>query len=232
MPITEHKFATKEDLFQSLKEECCTRLDAAAQNAGQASMLLSGGTSPGPLYQAMSETDMDWSKVWFSLTDERWVEPDHEASNERLVGETLIQNHAASAKLIGLKSDGDLASDGHQATEEKLAALPAPYEIVLVGMGLDGHTASLFPDSADTENALDQNNQNKTCPIRRDNPDEVARISMTLNSLLNCNQIILLFFGEEKWKIYSKARLNITQTLPVSYLLGQDSVPVSIYWAP
>jgi len=228
--IKEYKFECKEALFDELLQDVMDGLSAGLENKSEASMLLSGGTSPGALYNMMSQQEFDWEKVHFGLSDERWVSPDSDDSNEKLVKETLLTNNASSANFIGLKSaDNDIVL-GQKTSDKKLKKLPVPFDIVLLGMGLDGHTASLFPDSADTAKALDTDNEMLCHPIRRGR-DETPRMTMTLNALLNAQEIKLLIFGDEKWQVYQQAKAKKSIKQPVSYILNQTNVPVSVYWA-
>ena len=230
MNLTEKKFSNKSDTNNDLLNDFVKIVDGAIANCGKASALLSGGTSPIDFYKLLSNIELDWEKIFLSLSDERWVDTNSDDSNEKLIKDVLIQNKASLANFIGLKSDGDIKNSGCKKTEDKLKKLPQPFDIVLLGMGNDGHTASLFPDSPDTINALDMNADSLTMPIIRENQD-IARITMTLKTLLSSRHIKLLFFGEEKWQIYKKAKEEKTIKYPISYILHQDIVPVTIYYA-
>ena len=86
--VTEHLFDTREELLSALQKECVNALQDAVQARGKASLMVSGGSSPGPLYEQLSQTDLDWSAISVALVDERWVEPGHDKSNESLVVNT------------------------------------------------------------------------------------------------------------------------------------------------
>jgi len=229
--ITEKTFDCREILLETLKKDTVKSLGQAVDEKGRASMLLSGGTSPGEFYKSLSGEDLPWSDIYFGLSDERWVKADHKDSNELLVHQTLLQNKAAKAQFVGLKSAPDDVVEGRIMSNKALEALPRPFDIVLLGMGLDGHTASLFPDSKDTAQALDLDNDSPTWPIRR-GAGEVPRLSMSLASLLNAHEIKLLFFGHEKWAVYAAAIGLESMERPVSFILNQAHVPVTVYWAP
>lgn len=229
--INEYKFDSRDMLFGQLLQDVMSGLSSALKNKSKASMLLSGGTSPGALYEMMSQQTLDWANVWFGLSDERWVAPDHADSNEKLVRKTLLTHKAAEANFIGLKSVAGDIVDGWKDSDQRLQALPRPFDIILLGMGLDGHTASLFPDSADTAVALSESNRMLCHPIRR-GEGETPRITMTLNALLKSHETKLLIFGADKWQVYQQARAEKSDSQPVSHLLHQTQTPVSIYWAP
>jgi len=228
--IKEYKFESKEILFTHLLSGVMAGLSHALAIKSQASMLLSGGTSPGALYEMMSRENFDWSKVWFGLSDERWVDTDHADSNEKLVHDMLLQNNAAKANFIGIKSVGDDVVAGQKTSDQQLRGLPRPFDITLLGMGLDGHTASLFPDSPDVAAAMDESNRMLCHPIHR-GQKETPRMTMTLAALLQSREIKLLISGAEKWQVYQKARAHKSLQQPVSYLLHQTQIPLSVYWA-
>jgi len=132
---------------------------------------------------------------------------------------------------VGLKSPAEDVMAGQPLSERQLQTLPRPFDIVLLGMGADGHTASLFPDSPDIAAALDEAATALCHPIRR-GPDETPRMTMTLAALLDAAEVKLLFFGPEKWQTYMKARKRKSALLPVSRILRQERAPVTVYWAP
>lgn len=224
------KFISRDALISKLSTDVFAHLQLGLNSRDAASMLLSGGTTPGPLYERMSTTHFDWTKVWFAPTDERWVEPDHPDSNERLIRNSLIKKKAALANFIGLKTVAKDVVGGVKATEEKLSGLPLPFDVALLGMGEDGHFASLFPGLEDTKCAMDVNRKSLCHPIRREGDDH-DRMTVTYNCILNSRQIILLFFGTRKLEIFDRARKGVDDHLPISYLLNQSNVPVSLYWA-
>lgn len=229
--ISEYKFDSRDELFGQLLQDVMAELSSALKNNARASMLLSGGTSPGALYRMMSQQTLDWANVWFGLSDERWVATDHADSNEKLVRETLLTHNAARANFIGLKSAVEDIVAGQEMTNQRLQELPRPFDIVLLGMGLDGHTASLFPDSPDTPAALSEGYGMLCHPIRRGD-GETPRMTMTLNALLGSHEIKLLIFGADKWQVYQQAKAGKSDSQPVSHILNQTQTPVSVYWAP
>tara|TARA_R110002073_G_scaffold270385_1_gene433750 strand:+ start:601 stop:1299 length:699 start_codon:yes stop_codon:yes gene_type:complete len=222
---------SRDAVLTTLLADIMAGLSNAVEIRDQASMLLSGGTSPGALYHMMAQQEFDWDKVWFGLSDERWVAPDHADSNEKLVHDTLLRHQAEAAHFIGLKSAALDVGDGAPVSNELVAGLPSPYDIVLLGMGVDGHMASLFPDSVDTPAALSDDCAMLCHPIRR-GEGETPRISMTRNALLNSREIKLLIFGDEKWAVFEQARGQISNHQPVSHILNQTQTPVTLYWAP
>ena len=197
---------------------------------GAGSLVVSGGTTPGPCFDLLSEMPLDWKRVRVVPSDERWVPPADPNSNERLIRERLLRNAAAGAGFIPLCRDG-LEPDAAPATVERdLATLGGPFSGVLLGMGADGHFASLFPDFAGLPDALDPASAAR-CVVVRTAGSPFVRISLTLAALLHAREITLLFFGDEKREVFEAAEAG-DAGLPVSALLAQQTVPVTALWAP
>ncbi|MFA7555354.1 MAG: 6-phosphogluconolactonase [Spongiibacteraceae bacterium] len=235
--ITEHFFDDKKSMFAALLEECKTLLHKAINENGQATLLVSGGGTPKPLYQALSRLDIDWEKVTVALVDERWVDSDHPSSNEALIKNNFLQNKAVAASLIGMKTTDVSAADGQQRCEQAYQQLNKPFDLTILGMGPDGHTASLFPLSKGLHSALDEKNIN-LCTAITATASEVTgvlteRMSLTLNGLLQSKQLHLLITGEDKLAVYKNALLKPDAMLmPISAVLHQQKIPVVVYWAP
>jgi 6-phosphogluconolactonase len=235
--VKEHLFDTREELLSALQEECVAALQEALKGRGKASLMVSGGSSPAPLYQRLSEVDLDWSAISVALVDERWVEPGHEKSNETLVVDNLLQNRAAEASLTGMKNSAELPAQGLAECEAAYRKLPQPFDITLLGMGPDGHTASLFPHADGLEQALDLNSD-ALCAAISAKQSEVTgaftdRMTLSLKGLLNSRRLILLITGEDKLAAFRQAQSGSeVADMPIRALLRQEQVPLTVYWAP
>jgi 6-phosphogluconolactonase len=198
-----------------------------------ASLVVPGGHSPVALFEALSNADdLDWEDVWVTLGDERWVDPHNSASNERLVREHLLCNAAAHANFVGLKNSAADPSTGAAAAWSALADLPRPFDYMLLGMGDDGHTASLFPESPGLAAALDPSAP-PGCVAMQAPQSPRLRLSLNLRALLDSRRIALLIIGEAKWATYQRARMHgPIAEMPVRALFRQQNVPVSVYWSP
>lgn len=235
--LTEKLFETRAEMVAALKEECLAALRSAIDNRGEATLMVSGGSSPEPLYQSLSTADLNWESVYVALVDERWVDFDHEKSNEAFIVKTLMQNNAAQANLVGMKNTAETASDGLGDCESNFQQLAQPFDVTILGMGSDGHTASLFPHAEGLHDALDTENE-ALCAAIMAHPSEVTgaiteRMTLTLAGLLRSRSLLLLITGEEKLKVLRQAQAGTdVAEMPVRAVLQQQQVPLTVYWAP
>jgi 6-phosphogluconolactonase len=238
MPGTEkpdtqlRQFANTEALNEALAAEIAASLGHRLRAGRSASLTVAGGRSPVALFEQLSVMALDWNRVWVTLTDERWVRTSSSDSNEHLVREHLLRNAAAKANLVGLKTDSPDPHSGAAASWAAIEKLPRPFDQVLLGMGDDGHIASLFPNSPALVAGLDLQQPpgclGTTAPVA---PYE--RMSLNLSALLDARHIALLIIGSGKWITYERAcAAGPIAEMPVRALLRQQRVPLSVYWAP
>lgn len=235
--ITEYFFPDRDTLFAELLKHCSEKLNLAIKQKNSACLLVSGGSTPQPLYQQLSAADLDWQNVHVALVDERWVDGNQAGSNEAFIKNNLLINSAAKAKYIAMKGPQATAQLGLADCERRYQALLAPYDLTILGMGSDGHTASLFPYAQGLSQALDQSTGNICVAINANKSDVTGelteRMSLSVFGLLMSQELILLITGQEKLAVYKQALasgdVNLT---PVSALLQQDNVPINVFWAP
>lgn len=230
--IAERRFANMAALQSVAVETIQSAIIAAVAARGTASLALSGGTTPAPIYEALGRLDLPWSKVQLTLTDERWVPVDDLASNEAMVRRTLLQGPASAARFVGLKCNTKTPEAAEIQIDGALRALTQPFDLVLLGMGDDAHTASLFPGAIGLEAAMDLGGPLKA---RAMHPaiDGPARLTLSLPALLQSRQIVLLLKGASKWATYQDGLVNgPVLEAPVRGILHQNQVPVAVYWAP
>jgi 6-phosphogluconolactonase len=198
------------------------RLSEAMKTHGRASLVATGGRSPGPVFDRLREArGIDWTRVVVTLSDERCVGEDDPASNARAVRERLLTGAAARAHFLPLWPEPDPAA---------LRAI-APFDAVMLGMGEDGHVASLIPGDPGLAAAMDLGSERLTIsvPAGLGNPP-LARISLTLSALLQARAIFLLIAGEAKREVILNAGAGAD--LPVTALVSQTRVPVRVLWSP
>lgn len=155
---------------------------------------------------------------------------DDDASNERLVRKTLLQRHAVPARLLPVFSSSVSIAQRCDEIDKQIRVLPFPFACSLLGMGEDGHFASLFPDADNLAEGLDPDNEQLCIPVQT-SASPHPRVSLTLAALARSDSIILLMFGEKKREVYEQAKAK-GSALPVARLLRQKKAPVRVYWAP
>lgn len=230
--VLETRFDHPESLAASLAESIAEALRRGVEARGRASLVVSGGSTPVPLFHQLSRELVPWSRVTVTLADERWVPGDHDASNENLVRRHLLQGDAEAATFVGLYRDAPTPEAGRAACEAALAEIPRPFDIVVLGMGTDGHTASLFPGSDELAAGLDLDTEHLCLPVH---PRDAAhpRMSLTLRALLESRRMIVHLTGDAKWRVYRRALgPGPVEELPIRAVLGRGREPIDVYWAP
>lgn len=231
MSPEEHVFPDRRRLFVGLATDLGDRLAEIVRKRRKASIAMPGGTTPGPLFESLSHMPLPWSKISITLTDERWVSPEDPASNEWLVRDQLLKRRAADASFVGFKTNHAKATGGVTVIDRRLSPI-MPLDICLLGMGPDGHIASLIPGAEGYDAAVSESNTRTTAGLvsvgAAGSPE---RMSLTLNAIASSRRIILLFMGQEKMNIFNDAKEGKGDT-PVKSLLAHKKAVIDTYWAP
>ncbi|UTW45473.1 6-phosphogluconolactonase [bacterium SCSIO 12696] len=228
--ISLNDYSNSEQLAEQLASTVACQLRQGIDKHGVASLAVSGGSTPKVFFRVLSSHQLPWEKVVVTLVDERWVEPQHSDSNARLVAENLLRHKAQKARFIALKNRGETPFEGEDELEQSLRELPLPFDAVVLGMGVDGHTASFFPGADNLADALDMHSQ-RICLATRPPMAVHGRMTLTLPAILNTRFLALHFEGASKWQIFQKALGAASRgTYPVSAVLQQDKVPVNVFY--
>ena len=205
-------------------------LVAAIAARGGATLAVSGGKSPIDFFHALSSRQIAWDKVTVTLVDERWVPPTDPDSNERLVADHLLRDAAAAARFVGLKNERPDPSAGQPLCEAAIGALDRPFDVTVLGMGEDGHTASLFPGARELGAGL----TTAALTLAVTPPDAAhARMSLSLAALLDSRLILLPLTGPEKLRVYRDALGDgPIEAMPIRAILRQTNVPVEVILSP
>ncbi len=215
----------------ALADRVAAMLRHALGARGQASLVVSGGRSPAAFFRALAQRELDWTRVSLTLADERWVPADHPDSNARTVQANLLQGPAAQARFIPLYGGEDGPEAGLPACAERLAALPRPFDVVLLGMGEDGHFASLFPGVEGLDHLLAEEGP----PLAAVHPPAAphARMSLTLAALLDARRVVVQIHGPNKRAVIEEAAARVEPAVhPIAALLRQRRCPVQVFFSP
>lgn len=226
------RFADHGSLVVALADRVARRLRTGLASRGAATLLVPGGRTPAPFLEHLACTELDWPRITVGLTDERWVPVEDPASNERLLRTHLLRDAAALARLQGLWNDAPDVARGAQRAWKNLETLRRPFDAVVLGMGEDGHFASLFPDDEASRAGLDIGTE-PACIAVRAPVAPVQRVSLNLAALLQARELFLLVTGERKWALLEQ-QLDPAPSpgLPVHALLAQRRAPLTVFWSP
>lgn len=227
--VDKHFFDAPDEAASALAEAVARHLSERLLIAPRASLVISGGSTPLPFFEALREKPLDWASIDVLLADERWVPENHKDSNTRLVKENLLQGAAAKARYVSLKQPGDTPVDGLGAVEAALREVRFPPDVLILGMGNDGHTASLFPDAPELKQALDTDSTALVSPMT---PPSQARkrITLTQKALSNAGFTALHLKGDDKLATLQVACSDIDElrAMPVRAFLKPG---LQVYWS-
>ncbi|MCY0093563.1 6-phosphogluconolactonase [Hoeflea sp. J2-29] len=230
--VSQNMFDTGAELATALARKIADRLSAAIAARGQASLAVSGGSTPKALFAALSKLDIDWAKVTVTLVDERMVGPENERSNHRLAKLFLLKDRAAAAKFLPLFNSAGTAEDVAAQAAKEIDALALPFDVVVLGMGTDGHTASFFPGGSTLADVTDPACGQSVMAIEAPGAGE-PRLTLTLPRIVDAGLIVLHIEGDDKRSVLARALENgPAAELPVRAVLRQAKTPVELYWAP
>jgi 6-phosphogluconolactonase len=226
-------FQDFDKLSTTLGDQIACALTKGVADKGGASVAVPGGTTPGAFFDVLCRRTAPWERVTVTLTDERWVDTQSDRSNEHLVRARLLTGAAAGAKFVGLKTEHATAHEAEAEIHARVAAIAKPFDVVILGMGDDGHTASWIPDSEGLAAALDQNDPALARAISPPSSTGLGeRITLTRRAITNSKIIVVLIRGEEKRRAYDVASTGSDiSAMPVRAILFQDRVPVSVFWS-
>jgi len=234
-------------LMHYVAEKIKQALDDAIQKKGHALLVLPGGETPRALYTVLSEMEIPWQQVTLFLTDERWVDVSSPESNSYWIRKLLLHHAEGLVEFINYKTLDDQSQDAIENINQQMHTYPEPFDFVLLGMGGDGHVASLFLPSAFSEgvnhplkNIYREMTQAGSDVIAVQAPIEpYERVSLSFSRLCHAHALAVLMTGATKWQQLqaSTQRAFSTEDTPstaIEYLVrhSQPKTPVQIFWAP
>lgn len=226
--LVAREFDTPAQLANQLATAVAEQLTKAIAANGVATLVVSGGRSPVAFFQSLAANTLDWSKVVISLADERWVPVEHADSNAGLLKRYLLQGPAAKARFLGLYNAAANLEEAAKATDVALAELPA-IDVLILGMGDDGHTASLFPNSPNLSEALNLDSQRRCLPMLAPTVPH-QRLTLTRQLLASARLPILSISGQAKLDTLRAAVAgDDLAKMPIRAFLNSS---LEIYWCP
>ncbi len=218
------EYPDREMMMIDLANQLAGELNAGLLTHDRVSFAVPGGTTPGPVFDSLSAADLHWDRINVMLTDERWVPEEHERSNTRLLRERLLTNRAAMAHFVPLYAETETPEE---AMDGLIAGIMPvlPISVLLLGMGADGHIASLFPGADRLSDAL-ASDAPPLMAMRAPGAPE-PRVTLTAPVLSEAMSIHILITGEEKREALERARHADRLTAPVRVVLGDATV----HWA-
>jgi 6-phosphogluconolactonase len=228
--FTEHP--SRAEASQAAAALAVATLGAAILARGKASLMVSGGSTPVPMFECLASAPLDWASVTVGLVDERWVAPDHPDSNERLVREHLLQGAARAATFISMKTAEE--SPAAAAADRSAAYAPhcSPADFVLLGMGKDAHTASWFPGNPALARLVSPPGGACVAAVEAPGATVPQRMTLTVPAVNCARRGVLLLFGEAKRAVLEAASTADPLQCPVRYAMDGMGDRLSIHWAP
>ena len=228
-----HRYDTREALAEALAAGIAAVLGGAIATRGVATLAVSGGSTPKLLFERLSQMDIDWHDVTITLVDERWVSETHERSNSGLLRRHLLKDKAAAAHFLPLFVDAETPDDAKDDLHDRFQRVTRPFDVVVLGMGNDGHTASFFPGADALDAAIDPDGREPVVAISAPGAGE-PRVTLTLPMLIDARFLALHIEGDDKRKTYESAcETGSVADMPVRAVLrAPRAEPLNVFWAP
>ena len=232
MAFSRRDFENGAALAEGLAVRVAGALADAVAARGSASLAVSGGSTPKAFFKVLSGKDIAWNKVTITLVDERFVPADNPRSNHKLAADLLLVDKAAAARFVPLYHAADTAEAAAGIATRETAAFSSPFDVAILGMGNDGHTASFFPGGNHLAEALDAGRERGILTMQAEGAGE-PRLTFSFSALQDARLLVLHIEGAEKASVLEKALSAQDETeMPIRAVLNRAQSPLEIYWAP
>jgi 6-phosphogluconolactonase len=233
--MQELRFNSALEAAQALAQSITAVLREGIAQRDRATLVVPGGRTPVPLFRLLSAQRLEWSRVTVALTDERWVAASDPASNAALVGAELLQAEAAAATFLPFEVSAESPAAAAQHATARLQRLQLPFDAVILGVGDDGHFASIFGGSPGYQQALDPASPPGAVAMQAPvGPRQ--RLSWNLSALIRTRHLYLYVTGNGKRQVIEQAQQAADAAdsthWPVAAVLAQQQVVPRLYWSP
>ncbi len=223
--IQRKHYANIAQLAESFADYAAATLNDSFAKKPAATLVVPGGNTPRHYLPTLAARDLRWDKIAITLSDERWVDVNDEASNERLVKKNLLEHLTGNTNFIGLKTPHQTPAEAIKTIHQRLDYLPQPFSLTVLGLGEDGHIASLFPGMSSTVTT------SQHC-VAVDQPIASSpRISISLNTLASSQHIALVAVGKTKRKLLDHLCEHTDPKIPLVWLLQRRETPIVVFEA-
>ncbi|NBQ68352.1 MAG: 6-phosphogluconolactonase [Nitrosomonadaceae bacterium] len=212
-----------ESLSQGFAEFAATALRDTLSRKPQATLVVPGGNTPRHYLSALAKCQLPWDRITVTLSDERWVDVNDAQSNEHLVKQHLMNHLPVNTPFVGLKTHHGNPFDAIETIHQRLDKLPLPLSLTVLGLGEDGHIASLFPGM--NPNLTDTHHCVAVAPPVAPS----LRVSLSLKLLAESEQIVLVVTGESKRRLLDRVSKNPDSKLPVVWLMRHAQATINIF---
>lgn len=230
--IVWHELSDPTELANALAHALHTQCLLSLREQSKLLIGLAGGSTPMAAYTEWAEAQLPWSNIELTLIDERYVPLSDSQSNEHNIAKAFSAIKMQLAGWHGLYHDAENIEQCATLANQDLQALNRVMDIVVIGMGVDGHIASLFIESADYVSAMDVQNTQAVVPIRFNQQQKIDRLSFSLAELLKAKQAFICIIGDEKRALIEQSMRDSKSPYAITQFLNVYQNPVEIFWSP
>lgn len=223
MPLQRQVYPNIESLSQAFAEFAAAALLDTLSRKPQATLIVPGGSTPRHYLPELAKCPLPWDRITVTLSDERWVDVNDEQSNEKLAKQCLLSHLPANTPFVGLKTDHDSPFDATETIHQRLDRLPLPVSLTVLGLGEDGHIASLFPGM--NPDSLPAHHCIAVAPPIAPS----LRVSLSLEMLANSERIVLVVTGEKKRRLLDRLSKNSDSKLPIAWLFQRSQSAIMFF---
>lgn len=236
MTVKINIYANMNALSEAVSIKIMTDLANSLTKNGKASLMLSGGSTPKETYSFLGKSNFIWHHVDVGLVDERWVEHTSPGSNTAMLHQSFLSKPNVYPKFYPLKSTSDDLEKGCEIANLQYCDIFRPYTNIVLGMGLDGHTASWFPNAIGIQEALNPVTSNIVVPVRPQKSDVTGdyleRATLTLSAVNDSENVYLLISGQAKIDLFERILAEPKSKLPIRAAIDTLGDRLNVFWAP